>query len=276
MNYKISLVAVLLSVSLISACGTKTPNPPPEPYIPATETAIPITPLPTVTPLIPPLLLPETTPTTTSGSITLDLAKTIPVPASLMRIGLSSENIFMNVKSNNYAKAQDELKKIKEDLNNLNPALKVTPTITTNTISTFNDAISTLETNINSKKQYESMFQANTITRYAYDISDNYKTDYPTDLGRLKVFGREVELALDKNDWSVAANNNGELNAVWTKVKTLFDTTYNSDILAFDTMMSKLGKDIDSKNSSMVRTDLKNIYDKVDVLVSNFIKQKKV
>jgi hypothetical protein len=222
--------------------------------------------------------LPSIKPTdvTTARAISLtadDILKVIPAPIQLNQMGLGAQNLINNVKSKNYTKAKEDLVKIKNASDIINPLLRVTPTISITTIDGLNNTINMLEKELNSKKSYETRVQANLITKYVNDISDNYRNSSPINFQKMIYYAREIELNNEKDDFANAKTNYEQMNKLFTNTKSLLDSTYSNDILAFETMLDKLRKDIDIKNNQMILNDLNVIFDKVDVLMSDFSKQ---
>lgn len=279
MNLRIFVTIIILIIGLLAACTrTQMPNPPPAPS--ESSSAIPLNPPGEITTSSPiasgsAITAPIIISTSTPSSVTSSIVKVVPAPAQLFRICSNAENIFISVKSKNFTIAVEELTKIKSDMKDLNPLVKLTPSIPGRLVDELGNVVNNLEKSINGKKILETMSDSNLVTRYVFDISDYYKTDLPPDLGRLKYLGREIEICLDKNDYTMALNNYEQQKSLWSRSKTLFDATYNSDIMAFDVMMGTLGKDLELKNMQGVKKDLKSIYDKLDALSTDYMKQKK-
>lgn len=193
-------------------------------------------------------------------------------PKQLEVVESNSEDIMDDINNNDWVKAQNKVNQIKLSMNELKPIL-ATDSIPTNLIDGITAAILGLEKEVADKKIYESKVQANQITKYVPDISDYYKVELPTDLGRLDYLCREISLNADVKDWVSAVHNFEKSKGIWNNLKSKLSLMYKNDADKYQSSMDKLIKDINQKDVALVKKEANILLDMIDVLETDFTKQ---
>lgn len=193
-------------------------------------------------------------------------------PKQLEAVESNSEDIMDDINNNDWVKAQNKVDQIKLNMDELKPIL-VTASIPTNIIDGITAAVSGLEKEVADKKIYESKVQANQITKYIPDISDYYKVELPTDLGRLDYLCREISLNADVKDWVSAVRNFEKAKGIWNNLKSKLSLIYMNDADKYQSSMDKLIKDINQKDVALVKKEANILLDMIDVLETDFTKQ---
>lgn len=191
-------------------------------------------------------------------------------PTQLEAIELNAENIMDAIDMQDWNIANSELSIIKNNFSELKPILQ-SNLISPSLIYRLDIAITNLDEEIASKREYESRAQANLITLYASYILDYFKTEIPTNFNKLKFSGREIILNAEKNDWDSIDDNIDYVNVIWKDLQTKFPSGNNQLIIEFNQIIDSLGQYIKSKDSAQTINKANDMLEKIDTLEENFI-----
>ena len=137
-------------------------------------------------------------------------------------------------------------------------------------------SVKNLEKQATAKKAYETKLESNALTKYLPDASDVFKSTLPTDIGRLSYYAREIDLNIDKSNWTSARSNYDSAMKIWTGLKVKISSAYSKDISTFNMTLKDLSKAITDKNSSTVKSNVKKMLDEINVLKLDLDKQYKI
>lgn len=193
-------------------------------------------------------------------------------PKQIEAVESNSEDIVDDINNNDWINAQNRVDQIKLNISELIPML-VAASIPSNLIDGITAAVSNLEKEVKSKKNYESKVQANRITKYIPDISDYYIVVLPTDLGRLDYLGREIALNADVEDWASASSNYEKTKNIWGNLKTKLSPIYKNDADKYQNSIDNLNKYINQKDAVLTKKEANILLDLTDVLETDFTKQ---
>jgi multidrug efflux pump subunit AcrA (membrane-fusion protein) len=199
---------------------------------------------------------------------------TAEAPAQLNSIESNSEDIMDDIAKNDWTAAQNKVNEIKTNFNTLKPMLESTQ-ISIDTINGMGKVVTALETAVKEKQSYEARLQANQITSYVPDVYDKYKVTIPTDVSRLDYLGREINLNVEKSDWTTASSNYDTANKLWNQLKPSLSTSYQKDIDTFQNNMDSLKSEIDQKNANGTIKQANALLENVDMLETDFTNQNK-
>lgn len=190
-------------------------------------------------------------------------------PTQLNTIESNSKAIMGDIAKNDWTAAQNKVAAIKTDYDALKPML-VSAKAPDDTINSMGKAIPALDTAVKAKQSYEARVQANQITRHVADAYDTYKVTIPTDVSRLGYLVRDINLNVEKKDWTSAASNYDTLSKTWNTLKPTVNTSYQKDIDAFQTTMDRLKSAMDQKNANETNKQATALLENIDTITKDF------
>lgn len=198
--------------------------------------------------------------------------KNVAPPVQLTNIQNNAAGLIDDVKIKDWKKVNDKLKKIKSEYTILNPMLQISAA-SKKLINDMSKTITSLEKQVNAKKTYESMLDANKITKYALDTQDIYKISLPTEIGKIGYHTRQIALDAEKVKWTDAKSNLGSIERLWVSLKPKLNSTYNADKTKLSSAINDLKRSITDKSSSKIRTNTKRLENNLTIIGSDFKKQ---
>lgn len=156
-----------------------------------------------------------------------------PIPISLEKLDKNSEDLYQSLLNKDWSKAEKDYQKVQEEFYNLSPYL-IKDSIPNDYISALEFSVKVLEIGIKDKNLFESLTESNNITYYMCDVADYFITDYPSNLRRIHVFTRSIEINALQDKWDEAKGNFKKVNAFWPKVKDLLSAKSAEKVKAFE------------------------------------------
>lgn len=215
-----------------------------------------------------------TPPATTKPTAPSTPQKTADAPAQLNTIESNSEDIMDDLAKNDWTAAQNKVNDIKTNYDALKPMLE-SAQVSNDTINGMGKAVTALETAVKAKQSFEARVQANQITRHVPDVYDKYSVTIPTDVSRLDYLGREINLNVEKSDWTTASSNYDAASKLWNQFKPSLNTSYQKDIGTFQSNLDSLKSAIDQKSANETKKQANALLEHVDMLETDFTNQNK-
>jgi hypothetical protein len=156
-----------------------------------------------------------------------------PIPKSLDALDLNSENMYAFILKKDWNAAEKQYQKVQEEFYTLSPYL-IKDSIPTDYIVSLETAVKFLSKDIEDKNQVSAMTDANNITNYMCDAADYFVTDFPSNLRRVHVYTRNIEICVLQNDWEGAKTNFAKVNAYWPKVKNVLSAKSEQKVKEFE------------------------------------------
>jgi hypothetical protein len=155
------------------------------------------------------------------------------IPKSLDALDKNSEDIYDYLLRKEWAASEKQYQKVQEEFYTLSPYL-MKDSIPNDYIVSLENSVKFLTKDIEEKNQVSALTDANNITSYMCDVADYFLTDFPSNLRRVHVHTRNVEINVLQNDWEGAKNNFKKVNALWPKVKNLLSQKSAQKVKEFE------------------------------------------
>ncbi len=194
--------------------------------------------------------------------------KIVPTPSQLGHIRTNAEDIIADASKKDWNKVQSRLNTIKTNFDQLKPMMQLNNK-SKKVLDEMGKAINNLDKQIMAKNEYQTMLDANALTKLVPDALDIFKPKTSTDLGRLSYYGREISLNADHNNWTSAKGNLTKVQKTWESMKSKVSGTNRSNTLNFSNAVNDLNRAITDKNSSAVKANVKKMLDEVKLMESN-------
>lgn len=188
-----------------------------------------------------------------------------PIPKSLNAFDKSSEDLYQSLLSKEWIKSEKDYQKVQEEFYNLSPYL-MRDSIPNDYISALEFSVKSLEKSIKEKNQIESLTESNNITSYICDVADFFITDYPSNLRRIHVFARNVEISALQDKWNNADGNFNKVELFWPKVKDLLSAKSEEKVKAFEDSLTDFKYLLEKRDLSKVLKKSQIIRDKTAAL----------
>jgi hypothetical protein len=198
--------------------------------------------------------------------------KNIAPPSQITNIENNAVGLMDYVKKGDWNKAKEKLNKIKTEYNTLNPLLQVTDTSRT-LVNNMNNSIGNLEKQIISKKSYDTMLEANKMTKLTADAKDMYKETFPTGVDKIGYYDRQIVLNAEKANWKEADINYRSLESLWVSIRYGLNKEYDTDRVKLTASIADLKKSISDKNTANVKIYAKKVEDNLAIIKSDLQKQ---
>jgi hypothetical protein len=156
-----------------------------------------------------------------------------PIPKSLDALDKNSEDMYDYLLKNDWSNAEKQYQKIQEEFYTLSPYL-IKDSIPTDYMVSLEASVKFLSKDIEDKNQVDALTEANNITSYMCDVADYFVTDFPSNLRRVHVFTRNIEINVLQNDWETAKSNFKKVNAYWPQVKSLLSQKSEQKVKDFE------------------------------------------
>lgn len=185
-----------------------------------------------------------------------------PIPKSLDKLDKNSEDIYQSLLNREWTRAESDYQKVQSEFYSLSPYLKE-DSIPVDYLVALEFAVKDLDNNIKNKNQTEALTDANNITSYMCDVADYFITDYPSNLRRIHVFTRNIEIDALQDKWEEAKENLEKINAFWPKVKDLLSAKSVEKVKAFEESLNDFDVLLNKKDLSKVLKRTQIIRDRI-------------
>lgn len=156
-----------------------------------------------------------------------------PIPKSLDALDKNSEDIYAFLLKKDWTMSEKQYQKVQDEFYTLSPYL-IKDSIPTDYMVSLETSVKFLSKDIEDKNQIDALAEANNITSYMCDVADYFITDFPSNLRRVHVFTRNIEINVLRNDWETAKANFKKVNAYWPKVKSLMSEKSEQKVKEFE------------------------------------------
>lgn len=156
-----------------------------------------------------------------------------PIPKSLDALDKNSEDIYAFLLKKDWTMSEKQYQKVQDEFYSLSPYL-IKDSIPTDYMVSLETSVKFLSKDIEEKNQIDALTEANNITSYMCDVADYFITDFPSNLRRVHVFTRNIEINVLRNDWETAKANFKKVNAYWPKVKSLLSEKSEQKVKEFE------------------------------------------
>lgn len=188
-----------------------------------------------------------------------------PIPKTLDVLDENSEVLYANLITKDWSAAEKQYQKVQEEFYLLSPYL-IKDSIPTDYIVSLETAVKFLSENIEEKNQTASLTEANNITNYICDVADYFMTDYPSNLRRVHVYTRNIEICVLQNDWEGAKANFKKVNAYWPKVKGVLSQKSEQKVKDFEDSFVDFEYLLNKKDESKTLKQTQVMRDKTEAL----------
>lgn len=188
-----------------------------------------------------------------------------PIPKSLDALDKNSEDLYQSLLNKDWVKSEKDYQKVQEEFYNLSPFL-LRDSIPNDYISALEFSVKSIEKNIKEKNQIEALTESNNVTSYMCDVADFFITDYPSNLRRIHIFTRNIEINALQEKWDDAMGNFNKVEVFWPKVKDLLSVKSREKVKAFEDSLIDFEYLLEKKDLSKVLKKSQIIRDKTAAL----------
>lgn len=187
------------------------------------------------------------------------------IPKPLNTLDINSEALYQSVMNSDWLSSEKDYQKVNEEFYNLSPYL-IKDSVPNDYISALDFSVKELDINIKNKNKIGCLTESNNITKYICDIADYFITDYPSNLRRIHVFSRNVEIFALQDKWDESKENFNKINAFWPKVKDLLSAKSAEKVKAFENSLLDFEYLLNKKDLSKLLKQTRIIRDRIDDL----------
>lgn len=192
-----------------------------------------------------------------------------PIPDQIDIIESNAVKIIDDIIMSEWQSANSRVNEIRSAMNELIPLLQEVQ-VTNNVISGLNAAIRNLEQNIQQRRTFPAISQANRVTQIIADVLDFYNVISPPDVNRLAYFARQVIVNVEENDWAEAYQNYRRALTVWQRLSAQLEENYAEDVKAFVQILNDLRAAIDRRDYQAAINGANRILEYINVLNADF------
>jgi len=188
-----------------------------------------------------------------------------PIPVSLNVMDENSEVLYAYLLKKDWSAADKQYQKVQEEFYTLSPHL-IKDSIPTDYIVSLETAVKFLNKDIEDKNQVSALTDANNITAYMCDVADYFVTDYPSNLRRVHVHTRNIEISILQDKWEDAKENFKKVNAYWPKVKTVLSGKSEQKVKEFEDSFVDMEYLLNKKETDKILKQTQVMRDKTEAL----------
>ncbi|MBI5403350.1 MAG: hypothetical protein HY959_08095 [Ignavibacteriae bacterium] len=188
-----------------------------------------------------------------------------PIPVSLNVMDESSEILYAYLLKKDWNAAEKQYQKVQEEFYTLSPYLKK-DSIPNDYLVSLETAVKFLARDIEDKNQVAALSDANNITAYMCDVADYFVTDYPSNLRRVHVHTRNIEISILQDKWEDARENFKKVNAYWPKVKGVLSQKSEQKVKEFEDSFVDFEYLLNKKDESKTLKQTQIMRDKTESL----------
>ena len=187
------------------------------------------------------------------------------IPKSLDALDKNSEDMYDFVLNKDWQKAEKQYDKIQNEFYTLSPYL-IRDSLPGDYLMSLETSVKFLLEAVKNKNRIEALKEANNITSYMCDVADYFITDFPSNLRRVHVFTRNMEINVLQNDWESARDNFGKVNAYWPKVKEVLSQKSEQKVKEFEDSLDDFENLLDKKDAQKTLKHTQVMRDKTATL----------
>jgi hypothetical protein len=188
-----------------------------------------------------------------------------PIPVSLNEMDENSEILYAFLLKKDWSASEKQYQKVQEEFYTLSPYL-IKDSIPTDYIVSLETAVKFLNKDIEDKNQISALTDANNITAYMCDVADYFLTDYPSNLRRVHVHTRNIEINILQDKWDDAKENLKRVNAYWPKVKTVLSSKSEQTVKEFEDSFVDMDYLLNKKETVKILKQTQLMRDKTEAL----------
>lgn len=145
-------------------------------------------------------------------------------PSALVQVGEKAESLFDSARAGNWSTVAETLRALRradEDLpptvqkDDLRPQLRA--------------RFHALEQHVAARQRVQTMGDANAITRLAAELSEQYRTVVPYEIGMLDYFGRQLEVGIVAKNLAALTRTTADLRQTWNQFEPTIERRGHGD-----------------------------------------------